>query len=130
MKKSELETEVYNLLKNSNLRVFKEDTRDPNYRGEYIEILPLEFGEERLFNSSIVNVNIHIPDVQGIKNSRRLDSAYNEIRPIFRRDKDATGQYYTNYSGFQFSIVSSKDYKEDNGTHVRNLRVKVTYLNL
>ena len=80
MKKSELETEVYNLLKNSNLRVFKEDTRDPNYRGEYIEILPLEFGEERLFNSSIVNVNIHIPDVQGIKNSKRLDSAYNEIR--------------------------------------------------
>ena len=60
MKKSELETVVYNLLKGSDFRVFKEDTRDPNYRGEYIEILPLEFGEERLFNSSIVNVNIQI----------------------------------------------------------------------
>lgn len=130
MKKSELETTVYNLIKGSGFRIFKEDTRDPNYRGEYIEILPLEFGEERLFNSSIVNVNIHIPDVQGIKNSGRLDKAYEEIRPIFRQEKDATGQYYTNYGGFQFSIVSSKDYKEENGTHFRNLRVKVTYLNL
>lgn len=130
MKKSELETAVYNLLKNSNFRVFKEDTRDPNYRGEYIEILPLDFGEEDLFNSSIVNVNIHIPDVQGIKNSGRLDKAYQEVRPIFRKEKDATGQYYTIHDGFLFSIASSKDYKEDNGTHFRNLRVKVTYLNL
>ena len=129
MKKSELETTVYNLLKESGFRIFKEDTRDPNYRGEYIEILPLEFGEERLFNSSIVNVNIHIPDAQGIKNSGRLYTAYEVIRPIFRQEKEATGQYYTNYGGFQFSIVSSKDYKEDNGTHFRNLRVRVTYLN-
>lgn len=132
MTRSELETAIYSLLKENGIttRVFKQDTRDPNYKGEYIEIIPLVFDETSLLADSIVNVNIHIPDVNGIKNSKRIDTLSDQVRPIFRQEKDAFNQYYTIYKGAQFSIVSTVDYAENNATHFRNFRINVTYLNL
>lgn len=131
MTQNELETATLGLLKENGITtpIFREDTRDPNYRGEYIEILPLDFNEQNFLSSSVVNVNVHIPDVNGIKNSKRLNTLSDQIRPIFRQNKDATEQYYTNYKEFQFLIATTKDYKEDNGTHFRNFRIKTTYLN-
>lgn len=132
MTRSELETAIYSLLKENGIttRVFKQDTRDPNYRGEYVEIIPLVFDEQRLIANSVVNVNVHVPDVNGIKNSKRIDTLSDQVRPIFRQEKDAFNQYYTIYNGAQFSIVSTVDYAENNATHFRNFRINVIYLNL
>lgn len=132
MIRSELETIVFSLLKDNGIttRIFKQDTRDPNYRGEYIEIIPLTFDESNFYASSIVNVNVHIPDVNGIKNTKRLDTISEQVRKIFRQSKDAFESYYTIYKNGTFSIMSTLDYKEDNGTHFRNFRINVTYLNL
>lgn len=132
MIRSELETVVFSLLKDNGIttRLFMQDTRDPNYRGEYIEIIPLTFDESNFYASSIVNVNVHVPDVNGIKNAKRLDTLSERVRKIFRQSKDAFESYYTIYRNDMFSIVSTLDYKEDNNTHFRNFRIKVTYLNL
>lgn len=132
MIRSELETVVFSLLKDNGIttRLFMQDTRDPNYRGEYIEIIPLTFDESNFYASSIVNVNVHVPDVNGIKNAKRLDTLSEQVRKIFRQSKDAFESYYTIYRNGMFSIVSTLDYKEDNNTHFRNFRIKVTYLNL
>lgn len=132
MIRSELETIVYSLLKDNGIttRLFKQDTRDPNYRGEYVEIIPLTFDESNFQASSIVNVNVHVPDVIGLKNTKRIDILSEQVRNVFRKNKDAFESYYTIYKNGTFSIMSTLDYKEDNGTHFRNFRIKVTYLNL
>lgn len=132
MTRVELETNIYTLLKESGIttRIFKQDTRDPNYRGEYIEIIPLTFDESSLYASSIINVNVHVPDVNGIKNSKRIDILSEQVRTVFRQEKDATESYYTIYNNGMFSILSTLDYKDENETHFRNLRINVTYLNL
>lgn len=132
MTRSELETAIYSLLKENGIttRVFKQDTRDPNYRGEYVEIIPLVFDEQRLIANSVVNVNVHVPDVNGLKNSKRLDMLSDQVRPIFRQSKDASESYYTIYQKWEFSIANTNDYAEGNNTHFRNFRINVTYLNL
>lgn len=132
MTRSELETAVYTLLKASGIttRIFRQDTRDPNYRGEYVEIIPLVFDEQRLIANSVVNVNVHVPDVNGLKNSKRLDMLSDQVRPIFRQSKDASESYYTIYQKWEFSIANTNDYAEGNNTHFRNFRINVTYLNL
>ncbi|MBD9177614.1 MAG: hypothetical protein EGP82_00275 [Odoribacter splanchnicus] len=132
MTRVELETNTYTLLKGSGIttRIFKQDTRDPNYRGEYIEIIPLTFDESSFHASSIINVNVHVPDVNGIKNSKRIDILSEQVRTVFRQEKDATESYYTIYNNGMFSILSTLDYKDENETHFRNFRINVTYLNL
>ena len=132
MTRRELETNVFQLLKGRGFStpVYKQDTRDPNYRGEYIEIIPLTFDESNFQASSIVNVNVHVPDVNGLKDTKRIDALSELVRQAFRLNKDAFESYYTIYKDGEFSIVSIQDYKEDNSTHFRNFRIKVTYLNL
>lgn len=131
MKRSELDSTVFALLKEADLgvRIFSQDTRDPNYKGEYIEIIPLVFDEDSLFANSIVNVNVHIPDVSGIKNATRGNALSDLVSEVFRKSKDACSQYYTNFRNGQFSVESTHDLKEDNATHYRNFRIKVTYFN-
>ena len=132
MTRSELETAVCSLIMESGIttQIFKQDTRDPNYQGEYIEIIPLEFDEQRLIANSVVNVNVHVPDINGLKDSQCLDTLSDQIRPIFRQSKDASESYYTIYQRWEFSIVSTNDYAEGNNTHFRNFKINVTYLNL
>ena len=128
----ELETDVFTLIKTSEIGVpaFMQDTRDPQYRGEYIEIIPLAFDESDFEGSAVINVNVHIPDKKGIKDTKRLNVIANKVREVFRKSKDAFEHYYTNTGKATLSIASSLDYKDDNETHFRNFRINVTYLNL
>lgn len=133
MKRSDLEISLYKLLNGNTggVPVFRQDTRDPDYVGDYVEIIPLVFDDENIMADSSVNVNVHVPELdKGIKNIDRLDEISANVYQVFRQDKDVFSQHSTTFGQFTFSIVDYVDLKDDNKTFCRNFKIKVTYLNL
>lgn len=133
MKRSDLEISLYKLLngRTGGVPVFRQDTRDPDYLGDYVEIIPLVFDDENILADSMINVNVHVPELdKGIKNIDRLDEISENVYQVFRQDKDVFSQYSTTFGQFTFSIVDYVDLKDDNKTFCRNFKIKVTYLNL
>ena len=65
MKRSDLEISLYKLLNGNTggVPVFRQDTRDPDYVGDYVEIIPLVFDDENIMADSSVNVNVHVPEL-------------------------------------------------------------------
>lgn len=133
MKRSDLEISLYKLLngRTGGVPVFRQDTRDPDYLGDYVEIIPLVFDDENILADSMINVNVHVPELdKGIKNIDRLDEISENVYQVFRQDKDVFSQYSATFGQFTFSIVDYVDLKDDNKTFCRNFKIKVTYLNL
>lgn len=129
MTREELENTMYALLKVLPCRVFKQDVKDPKFQGEYVEIIPLVVDESSFDSDSVINVNVHVPDSMGVKNTTKISELSSLVRPLFRTEKDAEEHYYTFLNGVHLSIESAVDYKDDNGTHYRNFRIILNYLN-
>ena len=129
----DVELSVYKVLngKTNGVPVFRKDTRDPDYIGDYIEIIPLDNDHESVIANGEINVNVHVPEQdKGIKNVDRIEEISDNVYQLFRQEKDVFSQYFTTFGKFTFSVIDHKDFKDDNKTYYRNFKIKVTYLNL
>lgn len=102
------------------VKVFSND-KAPSYKGKYVVVNQLKFPQYPGLNTGYVNINISCPDIEGRADRKGIEEIAAKVAPLFE-DAFLDGAYF---------IYQSDSFVPDNdGTHYKNITLRVNYLNI
>lgn len=114
----------------SDIQVFKDDDKNPHYKGKYIAIncLPFSYGDNKV-DGGVMNINLHCPRlISGGADREALNKLFSFISELIPFD-DATEDSDTLFLGGVHYVIKtqSRPMEDKDDTYFVNLRLKLTF---